>query len=303
MTGQVIGFIGLGRMGGLMAARLLDAGHRLVVCDTVPDALAPLVTRGAEAAHDPAEVADRADIIITCLPTPKVVEEVALGVRGVAQGKRAKFMVDTSTTGSAVAARIAAGLAQHGITGIDAPVSGGLAGARAGTLAVMLACTPEQRLILEPVLAAFGRIFHVGEKPGLGQSMKLVNNILSAVSLAATAEAVVMGVKAGLDAETIIDVVNAGTGRSSASQDKFPRAILPRSFDFGMPAGLFLKDVGLYLSEAEALDAPREIAEVIVKHWRETAETQGADQDMTTIVRMLEERAGVRVAAKDAPND
>ena len=167
MTGQVLGFIGLGRMGGLMAARLLDAGHRLVVCDTVPDALAPLVTRGAEAAHDPAEVADRADIIITCLPTPKVVEEVALGVRGVAQGKRAKFMVDTSTTGSAVAARIAAGLAQHGIAGIDAPVSGGLAGARAGTLAVMLACTPEQRLILEPVLAAFGRIFHVGEKPGL----------------------------------------------------------------------------------------------------------------------------------------
>ncbi|MEN9498729.1 MAG: hypothetical protein RIS83_548 [Pseudomonadota bacterium] len=303
MTAPVLGFIGLGRMGGLMAARLLAAGHRLVVCDTVPAAMAPLIASGAMAAADPADVADQADIVITCLPTPKVVEEVALGKRGVAQGKRAKFMVDTSTTGSAVAARVAEGLAKHGIAGIDSPVSGGLAGARAGTLAVMLACTAAQRPVLEPVLSAFGRIFHVGEKPGLGQSMKLVNNILSAVSLAATAEAVVMGVKAGLAADTIIDVVNAGTGRSSASQDKFPRAILPRSFDFGMPAGLFLKDVGLYLSEAEALDAPREIAEVIVKHWRETAETQGADKDMTTIVRMLEERAGVRVAAKDAPHD
>lgn len=291
----VIGFIGLGRMGGPMAGRLIAAGHRLVVLDTAPDAMAPLLARDASAAATPAEVASRSDIVLASLPTPKVVEAVALGAGGVAEGTRARVFVDLSTTGATVAVRVAEGLAARGISAVDAPVSGGVTGAEAGTLAVMLACPAVLRPAIEPVLSVIGRIFHVGERPGLGQTMKLVNNILSGTSLAATAEAVVMGVKAGLDAHTVIDVINAGSGRSSASQDKFPRTILTRSFDFGMPAGLFLKDVSLYLSEAEALGVPREIAQAVVERWAETARTIGPERDMTEIVRMLEQAAGVTV--------
>ena len=291
----VIGFIGLGRMGGPMAGRLIAAGHRLVVLDIAPDAMAPLLARGASAAASPAEVASRSDIVLVSLPTPKVVEAVALGEGGVTEGTRARVFVDLSTTGATVTVRVAEGLVARGISAVDAPVSGGVTGAEAGTLAVMLACPATLRPTIEPILSVIGRIFHVGERPGLGQTMKLVNNILSGTSLAATAEAVVMGVKAGLDAHTVIDVINAGSGRSSASQDKFPRTILTRSFDFGMPAGLFLKDVSLYLSEAEALGVPREIAQAVVDRWAETARTIGPERDMTEIVRMLEQAAGVTV--------
>ena len=296
----VIGFIGLGRMGGPMAARLADAGYRLVVLDTAAEAMAPLLARGAEAAQSPADVAGRSDIVLASLPTPQVVERVALGEDGVHAGGRARIFADLSTTGATVAQRVAAGLAARGIIGADAPVSGGITGAVAGTLAVMLSCPAPERAALEPVLACFGRVFHVGETPGLGQTMKLVNNILSGTSLVATAEAVVMAVKAGLDAETAIDVINAGSGRTSASQDKFPRTMLPRRFDFGMPAGLFLKDISLYLAEAEALGAPREIAQAVVQRWAEAARILGPERDMTEILRVMEDAAGVVVAGRDA---
>ncbi len=198
---------------------------------------APSLARGAEKAASPADVASRAEIVLASLPMPDIVRAVALGENGVAHGKRARLFVDLSTTGPRMAKIIAAGLAERGITAIDAPVSGGIAGATKGTLAVMVSGPPADCERLKPLLQAIGKYFYIGAEPGMGQMMKLINNLLSATATAATSEAVVLGVKAGLDPYVMIDVINSGSGRTTASEDKFPKSILPRSFDFGFALG------------------------------------------------------------------
>src|SRR5512139_3743368 len=193
-----IGFIGLGNMGQPMVRRLIEAGHKLVVYDTRNDAVAPLVALGAQVASSPQDVADRVETVMASLPEPQVVAKVAVGEGGVLQGKRIKRFVDLSTTGARMAATIAAGLAKRDIVQIDSPVSGGVAGAMKGTLAVMVSGPKAEIDLLKDALAVFGKVFIIGEKPGMAQTMKLANNFLSATAMAATSEAVVMGVKAGL---------------------------------------------------------------------------------------------------------
>jgi 3-hydroxyisobutyrate dehydrogenase-like beta-hydroxyacid dehydrogenase len=199
-----------------------------------------------------------------------------------------------------MATRIAEALRGRGIAQLDSPVSGGVAGAEKGTLAVMVSGPRAEYERLAPVLAVFGKPFFIGERPGLAQTMKLANNLLSATALAATSEAVVMGVKAGLDPHLMIDVINAGSGRSTASEAKFPRSILPRTFDFGFTAGLMLKDLRLCMEEAEALGVPAEILRV-VRNWFELAVSEnGPEKDMTTVIQCIERRAGVEVAGAQA---
>ena len=169
--------------------------------------------------------------------------------------------VDLSTTGQAVAAEVAAALAERGITTLDAPVSGGVRGAVAGTLAVMVAGPAPELERVRPLLEVFGRVFHVGEQAGLGQLMKLANNFLSATAIAATAEAVVLGVKGGLDPATMLEVINASTGRNTASEDKFPRQILTGRYAAGFTTGLLTKDLGLCAAAAEALGVPMPVAD------------------------------------------
>ena len=251
MPGQSLGFVGLGRMGGPMAGRLLDAGHELTVFDISGQVVQPLVARGAVRAESPADVAAAADIVLVSLPTPDVVHAVALGAEGVASGSRAKIMIDLSTTGPGVAGEVAARLAERRIGWVDAPVSGGVTGAGAGTLAIMVSCPLPTLQEIEPVLKVFGRTFHTGEKPGLAQTAKLANNLLAAAALVATSEVMAMGVKAGLDAKVLIDIINASSGRNSATQDKFPRSVLPGTFDFGFTTGLSYKDVRLCVDEAD----------------------------------------------------
>jgi 3-hydroxyisobutyrate dehydrogenase-like beta-hydroxyacid dehydrogenase len=179
--------------------------------------VAALVAEGAEAATSPAEVAARAEVVLVSLPTPEVVREVALGADGLIHGDAIKTYVDLSTTGQAVAVEVAAALGERGIVTIDAPVSGGVRGAINGTLAVMVAGPGSDLEGVRPSLEVFGRVFHVGAHAGLGQLMKLANNFLSATAIAATAEAVVLGVKGGLDPATMLEVINASTGRNTAS--------------------------------------------------------------------------------------
>jgi 3-hydroxyisobutyrate dehydrogenase-like beta-hydroxyacid dehydrogenase len=295
MTGSRLGFIGTGRMGGLMAARLIAAGHAMTVCDGSDAAVAPLVAAGAKRASTAAEVAAEADIVFASLPTPDVVRMVALGENGVIQGGRAKIFVDLSTTGPRVAAAVSAGLAAQSITSVDAPVSGGMAGAKNGTLAVMVSCPRATYDVLEPILKVFGKLFFIGEKPGAAQTMKLVNNLLAACSLAITCEGMVMGAKAGLDAQTMIDVLNVSSGRSSATQDKFPRAILPRTFDFGFATGLSHKDVRLCLDEAEALGVPMIVGSAVRQVLAITSALYGPDSDFTSMVKCTEQWAGAEV--------
>jgi 3-hydroxyisobutyrate dehydrogenase-like beta-hydroxyacid dehydrogenase len=287
-----LGFVGVGKMGGPMAGRLLDAGHTLTVFDAREAALQPLLQRGARKAGSAAAVAAEVETLLVSLPTPDIVRQVALGI---AAGGKLRNFVDLSTTGPRVAREVAAALAQKGITGVDSPVSGGVSGAEKGTLAVMLACPQDRRALLEPVLKVFGRVFYLGEQPGLGQTMKLCNNLLSATAMAISCEAVVMGVKAGLDPRVMIDVINAGSGRNSATQDKFPKAILPRSFDFGFTNALMHKDVKLCVEEAEAMGVPMWVGSAVRQLWAYSASRMGADTDFTTIVRCIEEWAGVEV--------
>jgi 3-hydroxyisobutyrate dehydrogenase-like beta-hydroxyacid dehydrogenase len=293
-----IGFIGLGNMGGPMAKRLIEAGHKLVVYDTRNDAVAPLVALGAQVASSPQDVADRVETVMASLPEPQVVAKVAVGEGGVLQGKRIKRFVDLSTTGARMAATIAAGLAKRDIVQIDSPVSGGVAGAMKGTLAVMVSGPKAEIDVVKDALAVFGKVFVIGEKPGMAQTMKLANNFLSATAMAATSEAVVMGVKAGLDPAIMVDVINAGSGRNTASTDKFPKAILPRSFDLGFATALMLKDVRLAFAEAKSLDVPHEIMAAVLNAW-ETANSEiGGDKDFTTVIQPIEKRAGVTVGRK-----
>jgi len=293
-----IGFIGLGNMGQPMARRLIEAGHTLVIYDTRNDAVAPLVALGAKLASSPADVADRVETVMASLPEPHIVAKVATGDGGVIHGKRVKRFVDLSTTGSRVAAEVAAVLAKKNIVQVDSPVSGGVAGAKKGTLAVMVSGPAADIDVVKDALGVFGKVFVIGNKPGMAQTMKLANNFLSATAMAATSEAVVMGVKAGLDPAVMIDVINAGSGRNTASTDKFPKAILPRSFDLGFATALMLKDVRLCLEEAKALGVPNDVMSAVARLWELTAAEIGADKDFTTIVQPVERRAGVTVGAE-----
>jgi 3-hydroxyisobutyrate dehydrogenase len=298
-----IGFVGLGRMGSAMVGRLLATGHSVVVFDLRAEAVAAAVEAGARAAADAREVADRTETVLASLPTPQTSLAVA---EQIAAGSAIRRFVDLSTVGPTAARQVHDLLGTHGVAALDCPVSGGVHGAAAGTLALMVSGPRTEFESLRTVLEALGRPFLVGEAPGAGQTMKLVNNMLAATTLAATAEAVVMGVRAGLDPAVMIEVLNAGSGGTHASRDKFPRAVLPRTFDYGFAAGLMAKDMRLYLEEARSLRVPTEIAAAIDACWRATVASQGADADFTTVIRPLEDAAGVivdgRVAADDDPH-
>ena len=293
-----LGFIGLGNMGAPMAGRLLDAGYALTVFDTREDALRPFVAKGAQTASSPAALASAVDTVLVSLPTPDIVKRVVLGSDGLLSGTKLKTFVDLSTTGPRTAEEISKELAAKGIAALDSPVSGGVGGAQKGTLAVMISGPKERFEALRPALEIIGKVFYLGEKPGLGQMMKLANNLLSATALAITSEAMVLGVKAGLDPKVMLDVINAGSGRNSASQDKFPKSILPRTFDFGFANGLMYKDVKLCLEEASALGVPMWVASAVRQMWLLACTQMGPEQDFTTIVKCVEQWAGVEVGAK-----
>jgi 3-hydroxyisobutyrate dehydrogenase-like beta-hydroxyacid dehydrogenase len=284
-------------MGFHMARRLIEAGHRVLVFDIRRDAADRLVALGAHALASAREVADRVETVMASLPTPDIVLAVATGSGGVIEGKRVRRFVDLSTTGSVMARRVFETLAARDIVQIDSPVSGGVDGAAKGTLAVMVSGPRDAVAAVEPALSVIGRIFFIGERPGAGQTMKLCNNFLSAAAMTATSEAMVMGVKAGLDPRIMLDVINAGTGRNSATEDKFGRVVLPRLFNLGFTTGLMTKDLKLCLAEGEALGVPMEVAQTVTRMLEIACAEIGPDQDLTTVVQPVERRAGIEVRA------
>lgn len=290
-----IGFIGLGNMGFPMARRLIEANHEVIAFDTNSATLERVVVLGAQGASSAKEVADRAETVLASLPTPAASRQVAIGPEGVIEGSRVKRYVDLSTIGSQTAVQIHDRLRERNIVAIDSPVSGGTGGAEKGALAVMVSAPRAEFDVIRGALEVIGRPFYIGDKPGSAQTMKLANNILAANVLVATAEVVVMGVKAGLDPSVMIEVLNAGSGATSASRDKFPRAILPRSFDYGFATGLMVKDVRLYLDEAEALGVPIEVAETVGRLWEAAQTDQGPQSDFTSVIKPFEKAAGVVV--------
>jgi 3-hydroxyisobutyrate dehydrogenase-like beta-hydroxyacid dehydrogenase len=260
---ETIGWIGIGSMGHRMSRHLVAAGHPLVVADAASTERAP---PGATIATSNAEVAALADAVILSLPDGTASEAVAREIAA-ASPRRAKTVIDTSTIGIAAARNVAGILGAAGIEFVDAPVSGGTAGADKATLAIMLACPPATYERLKPLMSLMGKPFHVGPDPGQGQAVKLLNNFLSATALAATSEAIAFGVSHNIPMQTILDIVNVSTGRNSATDDKFPRRIIHGRYDAGFTARLQLKDIRLYLENARAAGISDEIADTVVQVW------------------------------------
>jgi 2-hydroxy-3-oxopropionate reductase len=300
MTSRKIGFAGVGRMGAPMVRRLMAAGHAVTVFDASTAAVEALVAAGATAAATPAALAQTVEIVFLSLPTPEIVEAVALGENGIAKAAGAKTIVDLSTTGPRVARKVGAGLAEHGLLLVDCPVSGGVGGAEKGTLALMVACPKAVFDDLDPLLQTFGKTFHVGEEAGMGQMIKVINNLMSVTSLTIASEALVLGVKAGLDPDVMLEVINAGSGRTNATTDKIPKFVLGRSFDFGFAIGLSSKDARLCLEESDALGVPMVVGSAVRQMINITKGKLGADADLTEIIRPIEEWAGVTVKGAKA---
>lgn len=289
MSEETLGFIGLGHMGGVMSGRLVAAGHRLIGYDAA--GTRERLPSGATAAPDAAAVAAEADTVFLSLPDGDASRAVCREIAG-APGRRARMVVDLSTIGSRAARECAALLEAAGVQYVDAPVSGGVAGARAGSLAVMVGAPSEPYERLLPLLAVLGKnCFRVGDVAGQGQAMKLLNNYVSAAALASTAEAVVFGERLGLDPAQMIDVLNASSGRTTASTDKYPRSILPGTYDYGFAGALMAKDVRLYLAEAEGTAGPRDVAAVVARLWQQFLQAH-PDADFTYIHQYLEDGAG-----------
>jgi 2-hydroxy-3-oxopropionate reductase len=297
---EVMGFIGVGVMGGRMARRLLEAGYPLIIHDVNPAALKPLVKLGATVARSAREVADRASIVFASVPTPPVLRDVAVGANGLIHGKALKILVDLSTTGSVVEKEIARALAARGIDTVDSPVSGGASGASKGTLAVMVAGKPRSIAAVRGALDVFGKVFIVGKQPGQAQLMKLLNNLLSTSALAMSLEVFVAGAKAGLDADMMVAVINAGSGRNSATEEKIPRSVLTRTFDFGFPVSGARKDIGLAIEECQALGLPMIVGSAARQLWEFAYNQGGGKRDMTTLITYLEPWAGVEVRGNAA---
>jgi 3-hydroxyisobutyrate dehydrogenase-like beta-hydroxyacid dehydrogenase len=271
---------------------LLKAGHSLTVFDMSKEACDELAKSGAQVASSALEVANNTEITFLSLPTPDIVQKVCSGLTA---AKKVKIVIDCSTTGPGGARIAQAELAKAGIVYLDAPVSGGMAGARDGTLAVMVSGQRAAYERAEPAIKQFGKLFFCGEGAGLAQIMKLANNMIAAAVIVLSSEVIAMGTKAGLDPRQMCEIINSGSGRNSATQDKFPRSVLPGTFDFGFATGLSYKDVRLCLQEADAQGVPMPVGAEVFQILGVTKALFGAESDFTSIAKVYEQWAGVEM--------
>jgi 3-hydroxyisobutyrate dehydrogenase-like beta-hydroxyacid dehydrogenase len=284
-------------MGSRFARRWLDAGYGVVGHDAEPAAMDRAVSQGVDRAGSPAEVADRAETVLVSLPTPDVVRTVACGGdRPVLAGARVVTFVDLSTTGPSMAGEILPRVTDRGVAYVDAPVSGGVAGAEAGRLTVIASGSADAIDRVRPVLEVIGsRVVVVGALPGQGQLVKLLNNLLSAASIAVTGEALVLGAKAGLDPAVVLDVINTSSDANQASLDKFPKQVLTRRFDHGFRLDLMAKDVRLCLAEGRARDVPMPVGDALDRLWTGAEGELDAGVDCMALVQLLERWAATTI--------
>ena len=285
MTEPRVGFVGLGNMGSVLAANLVASGLDVATHDVAGPGRSP---EGAHFVPDLAEVATHCDVVVLSLPDGEVSERVCRAVVGVAT-RRVAHVVDTSTIGVAAARAIHGLLSEAEVGYVDAPVSGGVAGAQARTLSVMVAGSERACAAVEPVLAGLSdRRRRVGDRPGMAQALKLANNFLSATALAATSEAVAFGLSAGLDMTTMLDVLNASSGQSAATSDKFVHHVLTGLYASGFANTLMAKDLRLYLGAVGDEHTPSVLGTVTAAVWERFAEADpGAD--FTRIYPFVEE--------------
>jgi 3-hydroxyisobutyrate dehydrogenase-like beta-hydroxyacid dehydrogenase len=290
-----VGFIGIGQMGVRMAGRILGAGHDLVVYDAKKEAAAPLLTSGAEWAETPKAVAEACRVVITCLPTPQIVEDVVCGKDGLGSGWRGgDVYIDMSTNSPSTIRRIAADAQAKGVSVLDAPVSGGTPGAERGTLTIMVGgegdVLEQVRPVLEPMA---GKIFHLGGV-GCGNVAKLVNNMIGLTCNSACAEGFVLGVKAGMDPQELYELLTISTANNWSMQ-QYPRTVFKGDFAPGFKISLAHKDIGLALKLGKEHGVPLPVAEAVeadLAHAREAGLGEGG---VDSVILPLEEAAGVQV--------
>ncbi len=288
-------------MGGPIAANLLKHGHALLICDINQTAVQSLVAQGAQVAVTPREVASRAETVFICLPTLEAIREVTLGGDGLVHGGQLKTCVNFSTAGPELVREIAQGCAAARITLVDCPITGGASGARDGSLSITVSGNKDACDAIKPLLDCVAlSIFYVGAEPGQAQLMKLLNNMLSFAAFVSSCEAFAMGVKAGLDPDAMVEVINAGTGRNSATTHKFPNNILPRTFDYGAKLRISHKDISLCLEEAERLGVPMWLAPVIKQVIGFAVSQDGDQNDVTTLIKHYEKWCGIEIAGAAA---
>lgn len=286
-----LGLIGVGNIGQHFANRLLAAGHELIVHDRSREAQERIVARGAKGANSVEELAEQTPIVLLCLPMPAAVAEVSAQV---AKVKGVRILLDLSTTGPSVTKTVNALLQEQGIAMVGSPVSGGTVAAEKGTLAVMAAGPKDAFDEIEPILHVIGKnVFYLGADPSLGQTTKIINNTLYATSMVASCEALVYGVKAGLDPQTLLDVINVSSGRSFATLERIPQCVLDRSFPVRFTTELLHKDVKMCIDEAEKLGVPMSVNPA-ARQFLAFAISQGDGQrDNVYPIRHIEQWAGV----------
>ncbi len=291
MSGKVLGYIGVGDMGGPMARNLLKAGFDVVVYDTQQDRLDSLAEAGAGAASSAREVADRAEIVMVCLNTIEAGHAVAKEVAG---GSAVRIYVDMSTTGPSVAADIRVHFDGTEIVMLDAPVSGHISKAVDGSLTVIVSGSREAAEQVRPAFEAMGEnIFYIGDIAGGGQMMKLANNYLNNVQAIATSEAITMGIKFGLDPKIMFDVLNVSTGRNSQTSGKLRDAVLSREFAGGANMKISHKDISLAVEEAESLGSPALTGALVRGIFAEALAKGGDKERSSAIFKYVAAKAGL----------
>jgi len=292
-----IGFIGVGQMGIHMCRHIQTTGYNLVVHDANEDAAASLIANGAEWAANPKAVAEACHLVITCLPTPQIVEQVVYGVDGLKSGwKSGDIYIDMSTNSPSTVRRIAEEAKPLGVGVLDAPVSGGTRGAEQGTLTIMVGGDPavleEARPVLEPMA---GKIFHLGDV-GCGNIAKLVNNMMGLTCNSICAEGFVLGVKAGIDPEALYDLLTISTANNWSLQ-QYPNTVFKGNFAPGFKISLAYKDIGLALGLGDEYGVPLPVARAVKTDLADAMERGLGDQGVDSVILGLEEVAGVRVRA------
>jgi 3-hydroxyisobutyrate dehydrogenase len=295
-----VGFIGVGNMGNPMASNVLKAGFPMTVFDLHPPAMANLVGAGAKGAASARDVVERNAIVLTCLPASPDVEAAYLEPGGlVDHATPGAILIDLSSVLPSTPRKIEPRAQARGVRFLEAPVSGGVSGARAATLAVMVGGDAEVLERARPVLRALGpNIFHVGPV-GAGNTVKAINNMMSCVNALAMMEGIAVGVKAGLDPMTIYEVVKASSGGSKALE-RIPNALVPRKFEPGFKVRLMNKDLETFNTIAKELHVPVSFANVAQRYQQAAMAAGLADQDTSVVMTIIERLAAIDVRPRSS---
>lgn len=296
-----IGFIGLGIMGRPMCANLLKAGYQLTVWNRSRPGIDEVTALGAAAGESPADVATKSDIIITIVTDSPDVEKVVLGERGVIEGVRTgSVVIDMTTMSPSVTRTIAARLEEKGVEMLDAPVSGGDVGARAGTLSIMVGGKPEVFERCLPVLEAMGKnIVHIGPA-GAGQTTKLCNQIAVAVNMLAGCEAIMLAARSGVDPNKVLQAISAGAAGSWMLSNLAPR-IVNGDYAPGFMVKLAQKDLRLVLEQAAELNLPLPGAALMNQIWRGVEAEGGGELGTQAAIKTLEKMASFSIHESKRP--